>query len=103
VLYWTAPSEEAVPESGIRSLRRLNAAGVPETVADWLPGLGNLVVANEGLRFAGVGDLYSLPDRLGSPTFLRKIDWGNVVSDGHSLVLLGADQPQLLSAGSPRP
>jgi len=103
VLYWTAPSEEAMPESGIRSLRRLKAEGVPETVADWLPGLGNLAAADEGLRFAGAGDLYSLPDRLGSPTFLRKIDWGSVVSDGHSLVILGTDQPQLLSARSPRP
>jgi len=102
-LVWTAPSEEAMPESGIRCLRRLRTGGAPETVADWLPGIGDLAAADEGLRYSDGSNLFSLPARFGSPTFVRKVDFGRLVSDGHSLVILGADQPRSLSARSSHP
>jgi hypothetical protein len=102
-LVWTAPSDEAMPESGIRSLRRQAAGGAPETVADWLPGNGDLVTATEGLRYAASGHLYRLPSRLGPPEFLRKIPNERIVSDGQALVVLSGDRPQTLSASGPRP
>lgn len=96
-LYWTTPSGEAMPESGIRALRRLPLGGTPETVADWLPARGSLLVGDEGLRYADNGKLYRLPNRLDAPTFVRRYTDVPVASDGHVLVLLDAEQPRLLS------
>jgi hypothetical protein len=98
-LVWTAPSEEATPESGIFCLRRLPATGAPELVAEWLPANGNVLSAAEGLLYVSIDDLYRLPERPGAPVFLHKIEGGQVVSDGRSLVRLHAGQPELLPAG----
>lgn len=98
-LFWTAPSEEATPESGIYCLRRVSPAGTPETVAEWLPANGNLVQVSDGLRFVSGFDVYRLPERFGAPVFLRKLEDVRVVSDGQSLVRVGTGEPALDAAG----
>lgn len=89
-LYWTAPTEEANQPHGLRCVRRTQATGEPETVTDWLPGLGVLAAGTSGPCYLANGpnpDLYQLPSHLDTATVIRRVS-GRAVLDGSQLILL---------------
>jgi hypothetical protein len=95
-LYWTAPSEEANPESAIVCVRRLVPGSAPETVADWLPPGGSLVAGPDAVYYGGL-ELYRLPERPGVPEHVGDGSHYPLASDGSSILILGESAPEPLA------
>lgn len=90
---WSAGSEEAQVEAGIRSVRCWDPALKREQVlTDWMPDMGTLVVRGDELLYSA-DNLYSAPpswgpSRRAGPFFAYKI-----ASDGQRLVSLDGPFP----------
>lgn len=96
-LYWTAPSEEAPFDTGIRSIRRLTATGAAETLTDWMPGAGSLVELNGSACIAATR-LYRLPSNPAPAELTGHLPFGALTGDGTAVISLeGPDAPRAVS------
>jgi hypothetical protein len=96
-LYWTCPSPEASPSSGVQALMSTDG-GSPARVTDWLPAGGALLSAGRDLFFAGDA-LYRLPRRPGPAEYLKALPLSRVTSDGQRLVLVDSSPAPLSTTG----
>jgi len=92
-LVWTAPSDEATPVSGIRQVRTQQAGGAPAVLADWVPAIGNILSVGGNLHYAGVGNAYRIPEADAPPEYTGPIAFGDVVTDGKSMIEISGDAP----------
>ncbi len=94
-LLWTAPSEESTPHSWRLCVRRVRPGGVPETIAEWLPGGGMLMALREGVYYAG-NRLHRLPDQLDEAEALRLLPSGSPATDGEMIYLFSGARPTVV-------
>lgn len=89
-LWWTAPSEEAMPTATQFCVRGENGA----TLTDWLPGNGHLMVLNGSLQYA-INAMYRIPTGSRTPKapeYLGKVPGGVIGDDGRTAILLSGLQ-----------
>ncbi len=90
-LFWTAPSDEASPATGMRCVRTLGSAGNVVLVGDWLPENGVLLGTPQGVRFASDG-WYALRGRAPAERLPGSLS-GRVVADQDQLFQVGGTTP----------
>jgi hypothetical protein len=94
-LYWTAPSEEAMPSAFLACVRRMDPSGDVTLAADWLPAYGTLLSAGGKIYYAR-DELEQLSGGQDFPQFIGRILHPPASTDGRSVVLLGqAEGPTL--------
>lgn len=91
-LCWTAPSAQAEPASEYVCVRSLAASGETRTLADWLPGDGELLPLQRGLLYARDG-LYRVSGRDDRGAWAGSLPRERVATDGTRLLLLNGEVP----------
>ncbi len=97
--YWTAPSLEATPNSGMVRVISEGRSDGPETVAEWLVQGGRLASNGDGLFYAG-DYLFRIPNRLAFPRRLQRLTEPRAASDGKRLLLLGEGPEPKVASGA---
>lgn len=90
---WTAPSNEATPESGIRQLWEEGENGTPRRLADWLPSAGTLASVKGKRYYTATGSTYVVPGSDGVPQYVGDAAFGPVATDGEVLISLAGETP----------
>jgi hypothetical protein len=82
-IYLTGASDDAGDPAYVRRVRRLASDGATETLTDWLPSMGRLIVVGPQPHYASSEGLFRLPQQLAPAPRLGVLPPGVTHAAGH--------------------